>query len=58
MKLYNKPEIEITELETVDVIETSGAGGEEPAPYRMLKTAVNGKEGTDYGSQEVSVFNR
>ena len=57
MKMYNKPEIEITEIETVDVIATSGEG-EESTPYRTLKTAVNGKEGTDYGSQEVSVFER
>ena len=53
MKKYIKPEMNAELLELVDVIETST----EPNPSaRMLKTIVNGNEGTDYGSQEMSVF--
>ena len=57
MKAYIKPEIEIKVFETEDIITTSGMGGDSPK-YRMLKTSVNGNEGTDYGTQEVSVFDR
>lgn len=55
MKVYINPEIEIKGFETVDIIKTSGASGDSSS-YRMLKTVVNGNEGTDYGSQEISIF--
>ena len=57
MKLYTKPAIEIAEIETEDIITVSSVGGEAD-PYRLLKTSVNGNEGADYGTQEVSVFDR
>ena len=55
MKKYIKPEIDVKLFETEDIITTSGTGGETPT-YRMLKTKVNENEGTDYGTQSVSVF--
>ena len=54
MRKYIKPEISIELLEIEDLITTSGEVGESSA--RMLKTKVNGNEGTNYGSQEISVF--
>ena len=53
MKKYNKPEINILLIKCEDVITTSGEG---EVSGRMLKTAVNGNEGTDYGSQKVSIY--
>ena len=53
MKKYIKPEMNLELFEIEDVITTS-AGGE--ITGRQLKTDVNGNEGTDYGSQEVSIF--
>lgn len=57
MKIYNKPQIKVEVLEMEDIITTSVLGGD-PTPFRTLKTAVNGNEGTDYGTQEVSVFEK
>ena len=57
MKKYIKPEIDVKLFETEDIITTSGTGGETPK-YRTLKTSVNGNEGTDYGTQNVSVFDK
>ena len=54
MKLYNKPEIEITLLSDVDVVCTSSLS-QEPT-MRKLKTKVAGNEGTDYGSDNVDIF--
>ena len=53
MKKYVKPEMNIELFEIEDVITTSGEG---PISARYLKTMVNGNEGTDYGSQKISVF--
>ena len=53
MKRYVKPELDMELFEIEDVITTSGEG-ENSA--RILKKTVNGKEGTDYGSQEISVL--
>ena len=53
MKKYIRPEMNIELFEIKDVITTS-VGGEEIG--RLLKTSVNGNEGTDYGSQKVSVI--
>lgn len=53
MKKYIKPEMDMNLFEIEDVITTSG---EETPSARHLKTKVNGNEGTDYGSQEISVF--
>ena len=55
MKKYIKPEIDVKLFEIEDIITTSGVGGDS-TNYRMLKTSVNGNEGTDYGRQNVSVF--
>lgn len=56
MKAYIKPEIEIRVFEVEDILTTSGVIGGDPTVARSLKTSVNGNEGSDYGSQEVSVF--
>ena len=53
MKKYVKPEINVELFESEDVISTSGEG---TSSARYLKTVVNGNKGTDYGTQEVSVF--
>lgn len=55
MKEYIKPEIEITVFEIEDIITDSSIGGDSTS-YRLLKTKVNGNEGTDYGAQDVSTF--
>ena len=54
MKKYIKPEIKFALFATENIITDSTPAGE---PYRFLKTKVNNNEGTDYGSQNVSVFN-
>lgn len=55
MKKYNKPEMDIVLFGCEDVITTSG--GEEGEVFaRKLKTKVNGNEGTDYGTQKVSIY--
>ena len=53
-KIYNKPELEIVLFDDADVIATSGAV--ENPTTRTLKTSINGKEGTDYGQQDVSIY--
>ena len=53
MKKYIKPEINIKLFEIMDVVSTSSIPNDSG---RLLNTVVNGNEGTDYGSQEVSVF--
>ncbi len=53
MKKYIKPEMNIELFEIEDIITTSAVG---EISGRHLETMVNGKEGTDYGSQPVSVF--
>jgi hypothetical protein len=55
MNKYIKPAIEIELFEIEDVITTS-SGESDDLSYRLLKTAVNGKEGMNYGNQEVSIF--
>ena len=50
MKAYIKPEIEIKVFETEHILTASNI------TYKILKTAVNGNEGSDYGTQEVSIF--
>lgn len=55
MKKYIKPEIKFALFATENIITDSTPTGEK---YRMLKTKVNNNEGTDYGSQNVSVFNK
>ena len=54
MKKYIKPEIRVALFATEDVLTLSGVNDDK---FRMLKTKVNGNEGTDYGSQNVSIFN-
>ena len=54
MKKYIKPEIKFALFATEDVLTLSGVNDDK---FRMLKTKVNGNEGTDYGSQNVSIFN-
>ena len=54
MKKYIKPEIKFALFATENIITDSTPTGEK---YRMLKTKVNNNEGTDYGSQNVSIFN-
>ena len=54
MKEYIKPEFEIVSFQTEDVTTTT-SGLFEPS-INSLQTSINGKEGTNYGSQEVSVF--
>ena len=53
MEKYIKPEINIELLEIEDIITTSADGS---VLGRYLKSSVNGIEGTDYGTQDVSVF--
>ena len=53
MKKYVKPEMNVELFDIEDAIATS-EGGEFLG--RLLKTTLNGHEGTDYGSEEVSVF--
>ena len=50
-KIYETPELKKIVISVNDVIQVS----EEPTPVR-LKTAVNGKEGLDYGAGEVSLL--
>ena len=50
---YIKPEMNIELFENEDVITASG---KDESSGRILKKIVNGNEGADYGSQEVSVF--
>ena len=54
MKEYIKPEIKIVLFKTEDVIAASDASAVPTG--RTLITAVNGNEGTNYGAQEVSIF--
>ena len=54
MNKYIKPEIVLALFDKEEIVTASG---EYPTDYRMLKTKVNGNEGTDYGTQEVSIFN-
>ena len=42
-------------FEIEDIITDSSIGGDSTS-YRLLKTKVNGNEGTDYGAQDVSTF--
>lgn len=51
-KLYANPELNEMVISVSDIIQTSA---EEPAPLK-LKTAVNGKEGADYGTVSVSLL--
>ena len=53
MKKYVKTEMNMELFEMEDVITTSGEG---TISARHLETMVNGNEGTDYGSQEISIF--
>lgn len=53
MKKYIKPEMALALFDTEKIVTVSG---EYPTNFRMLKTKVNEKEGTDYGTQEVSIF--
>ena len=53
MKKYVKPEMNVELFEFEDVITTSAVGENFS---RMLKSTINGNDGADYGSQEVSVF--
>ena len=55
MKKYIKPEIKSVLFETQNVITTSSGEGVN-TPYKLLKTSVNGNKGTDYGRQDVSIF--
>lgn len=52
MKTYVKPELEETILTIADIIQTSV---EEPFAVK-LKTVVNGNEGTDLGTGDVSLM--
>ena len=54
MKQYIKPEFEIIVFETDDII-TDSAGGS-TIVYSLLKTKVNGNEGTDYKAQDEATF--
>ena len=54
MKTYSKPEIETVLFEKTDIICTSTDFGETGA--RSLKTKVAGNEGTNYGANNVSIF--
>ena len=56
MKKYDKPQLEIMLLSTVDVIATSGETGGEEVKARYLKTTVNNNEGISYGAQSVSIY--
>ena len=56
MKKYDKPQLKIMLLSTVDVIATSGETGEEEVKARYLKTTVNNNEGISYGAQSVSIY--
>ena len=53
MNKYIKPELNVESFELVDVITTSSDMG---SSGRKLKSIVNGNKGTDYGSQDMSVF--
>ena len=53
MNKYINPEIVLALFNTEEIVTASG---EYPSNYRMLKTKVNGNEGADYGTQEVSIF--
>lgn len=50
---YIKPEMNVKLFEMDDIITTSTG---DTIVARMLKTDVNGNKGTDYGSQQVSIF--
>ena len=51
MKKYTKPEVEFKLFETEDLITTSST-----EVGRELTKIVNNNVGTNYGSQEVSIF--
>jgi len=51
-KTYATPELKEMTISVMDIIQTSA---EEPTAV-TLKTAVNGKEGTDYGAGSVSLL--
>ena len=53
MKNYTNPEINIEFFNDTDVIATSSDTIESLA---VLKTLVAGKEGEDYGTQSVSIY--
>lgn len=57
MKMYNKPEVEVTLLEETDVIRTSVVGEtpEEPSARNLTKI-VAGNEGKSYGKSNVSIY--
>ena len=52
-KNYTTPEIEVIKFQTEDIITLSSVA---PAPV-LLKDTVNNNLATDYGTQEVSIFN-
>ena len=57
MKMYNKPEVEVTLLEETDVIRTSAEPETPEGPSaRNLTRIVAGNEGTNYGSKSVSIY--
>lgn len=53
MKKYIKPDLNAKLFEVEDVITSSTA---EDVLGRSLKRMVNGNTGTDYGSQEMTIF--
>lgn len=53
MKNYTNPEVNIELFSDVDVIATSSDIIESIA---VLKTLIAGKEGEDYGTQSVSIY--
>ena len=55
MKKYIKPEMNVELFKNEDILTASAETG---IFARLLKTEVNGHEGEDYGSQEVSVFEK
>ena len=54
MKKYYSPELNVEVFINADVIMTSFGEMEEMS--KTLKTEVNGKEGVNYGFQNVSIF--
>ena len=57
MKEYIKPEMNVTVFVTEDII-TVSSETVDPAPFRFLKTMVNGNQGENYGNQDVSIFDK
>ena len=53
MKKYIKPDMNVELFDIEDVITTSGDGNKNG---RSLTKMVNGNEGIDYGSQEMTIF--